>query len=81
MEVFSLSSAFMVIWATGEDYKDSLYLIYPAMAPDSTKQLSKTAISLGVQAGKGWTRSFQVPTVVADDDDGGGGGGGGVEGI
>ena len=56
----------MVIWATGEDYKDSLYLIYPAMAPDSTKQLSKTAIALGVQAGKGWTRSFQVPTVVAE---------------
>jgi len=55
-----VASAFMVIWATGEDYKDSLYLIYPAMAPDSTKQLSKTAISLGVQAGKGWTRSFQA---------------------
>ena len=50
----------MVIWATRDVYQDSLYLIYPAMAPDSTKQLTDVALALGIDAGKGWTRSFQV---------------------
>ena len=50
----------MVIWATRDVYQDTLYLIYPAMAPDSATQLTETAISLGVKAGYGWTRSFQV---------------------
>jgi len=55
-----LSSAFMVIWATRDVYQDTLYLIYPAMAPDSSKQLTETAITLGVKEGYGWTRSFQA---------------------
>ena len=50
----------MVIWATRDVYQDTLYLIYPAMAPDSVKQLSEGAVALGVEVGHGWTRSFQV---------------------
>lgn len=54
------ASAFMVIWATSDVYQDSLYVIYPAMAPDSIDQLTKGALALGVKPGHGWTRSFQA---------------------
>jgi len=55
-----VSSAFMAIWATRDVYQDSLYVIYPAMAPDSMDQISESALGLGVRPGHGWTRSFQA---------------------
>jgi len=55
-----VSSAFMAYWATRDVYQDSLYVIYPAMAPDTIDQLSKFALAHGVKPGHGWTRSFQA---------------------
>ena len=50
----------MAYWATRDVYQDSLYVIYPAMAPDTIDQLSKFALAHGVKPGHGWTRSFQA---------------------